>query len=82
MKGKGILILMIAGFMLLVGTAGIYGARRPGITEIEKSAKEAEAQVPNEVIENQQKILEELKVLKGNQVKIMKDLKFLRVRER
>lgn len=79
MKGTKLLILVMAGLILLIGTAGYYGTRH-GATTLEKPEKKSEIQASDNLVENQKKILKELKILKENQLKIINDLKLLKSR--
>ena len=83
---KRIAICIIAALLVLVVTAAYAPNTGSGTEETEKAAVREKAEVKDktvaetldEVIENQEAILAELKVLKKNQALMRKDLKYIR----
>jgi len=77
---KRIAICVIAALLVLVVTAAYAPNTGSETKETEKGEgkEKAAAKTLDEVIENQEAILAELKVLKENQALMSKDLKYIR----
>ena len=82
MRSFKLVIMIVAVLVLLVGAAGYYKVAKAASADKGKQDKKAEVQVSKDAIENQKKILKELKIIRQNQTKMMEDLKFIRVTQR
>ena len=82
MKYFKLAIIIATVLVLLVGAAGYYKVAKAASADKGKQDKKAEVQVSKDAIENQKKILKELKIIRQNQTKMMNDLKFIRTTQR
>ncbi len=78
MKRLYIVFVAVAALVFFIGAAGIDKVKDDTIPKSDVTKVKTEEQFRKETLENQKKILKELKVLKQNQAKIMSDLKFIR----